>query len=161
VVYTRSLIRKPQMLVPKSKAQNSIQQPIEANTALSFFPYLTKKFFFGTVIPVNQRGDLMKLTCFLFALSLLMPLTFSASENNDGVKNLEEVIDVAPECLSHAQESVTKEPGAFIGNRNSKIYHYPNCKWVAMMDSGNKVWFSTPQEARSQGYVPCRECNPQ
>ena len=50
--------------------------------------------------------------------------------------------------------------GTFIGNTNSGKFHEPSCRWVQKMSSSNKITFSSRNEAISQGYQPCKVCNP-
>lgn len=49
---------------------------------------------------------------------------------------------------------------AYIGNKKSKKFHYPTCKAVSQMSEKNKVEFFSREEAITQHYVPCGECNP-
>ena len=49
---------------------------------------------------------------------------------------------------------------AYIGNKNSKKFHKPDCNSVGDMKESNKVRFSTREEAVESGYVPCKRCNP-
>lgn len=52
-------------------------------------------------------------------------------------------------------------PGAsYIGNRNTKKFHYADCGSVGQMNPANKVPLSSREEAISQGYVPCKNCDP-
>ncbi len=46
----------------------------------------------------------------------------------------------------------------YIGNRNSKKFHLPTCR--SLPAPSNQVYFKTRDEAISQGFVPCRICNP-
>ena len=48
----------------------------------------------------------------------------------------------------------------YIGNKNSKKFHYANCSSVRDMKEKNKVELSTREEAIEKGYVPCKICNP-
>lgn len=48
----------------------------------------------------------------------------------------------------------------YIGNKNSKKFHYAYCPSVEDMKEKNKVEFQSRDEAISQGYVPCKNCNP-
>ena len=48
----------------------------------------------------------------------------------------------------------------YIGNRNSKKFHLPDCESVSKMKAENKVTFQTRNTAISQGYAPCSVCNP-
>ena len=54
----------------------------------------------------------------------------------------------------------SEETGSCIGNKNSKIYHYPDCGSVKKMKDKNKVYFNSFEEARAAGYRPCKNCNP-
>jgi methylphosphotriester-DNA--protein-cysteine methyltransferase len=49
---------------------------------------------------------------------------------------------------------------AYIGNRNSKKFHYPSCSSVDDMKESNKVEFYSRDEATSAGYDPCGRCHP-
>jgi hypothetical protein len=48
----------------------------------------------------------------------------------------------------------------YVGWAYSKTYHYPDCRWAKNIPLGSQVWFSSPEEARAMGYVPCSTCNP-
>ena len=48
----------------------------------------------------------------------------------------------------------------YIGNKNTKKFHYSGCSSVSDMKSKNKVEFNSRDKAISQGYVPCKRCNP-
>ncbi len=48
----------------------------------------------------------------------------------------------------------------YVGWAHSKTYHYPDCIWAKNIPTGSQVWFSSPEEARAQGYVPCNICKP-
>ncbi|NQT30861.1 MAG: hypothetical protein HQ588_00870 [Deltaproteobacteria bacterium] len=48
----------------------------------------------------------------------------------------------------------------FVGSVNSDVYHYPSCRYVDEINEGNKVWFTSSQDARSHGYRPCKVCQP-
>lgn len=49
----------------------------------------------------------------------------------------------------------------FVGNKNSKIFHYSSCYSVKRMSSSNKdSQYTTREDMISQGYVPCEKCKP-
>jgi flagellar biosynthesis protein FlhF len=48
----------------------------------------------------------------------------------------------------------------FVANRNSELYHLPDCKWVRKIKSGNLIPFATVAEAESRRFLPCRNCGP-
>lgn len=49
---------------------------------------------------------------------------------------------------------------AYIGNKNSKIFHRSTCNSVRAMKETNKVSFSTAEEAAAAGYESCGNCRP-
>ena len=48
----------------------------------------------------------------------------------------------------------------YIGNKNSKVFHYPDCKSVSTMKEKNKVEFYSREEAEALHYKPCGACHP-
>lgn len=59
--------------------------------------------------------------------------------------------------------AVSKPPamvvvGPIIGNRNSKIYHLPNCPDFSKVSEKNRVPFETEAEAQAAGYRKARNC---
>ncbi len=50
--------------------------------------------------------------------------------------------------------------GAFVGSKNSNVYHYPSCNYVNSISEQNKVWFSSSADAQAKGYRPCKVCKP-
>ena len=54
-----------------------------------------------------------------------------------------------------------KKEAVYIGNINSKKFHYPYCKSVQQMKDSNKKFLNcTREEAIAQGYSPCGNCMP-
>jgi len=50
---------------------------------------------------------------------------------------------------------------SYIGNKNTKKFHYPDCRSVKQMSEHNKDYMNcTRDEAISRGYVGCKNCNP-
>lgn len=47
---------------------------------------------------------------------------------------------------------------AYVGNVNSKIFHLPTCS--SLPAEGNRIYFTTRNEAVSGGYNPCGRCKP-
>lgn len=73
-----------------------------------------------------------------------------AREKNEGLWSI----------VSLEQESTNTSDEGYIGNSNSKKFHYPWCKWAQKISSFNRVYFKTREEAINAGYVPCKVCNP-
>lgn len=48
----------------------------------------------------------------------------------------------------------------YVGNSNSRKFHYANCHFVGKMNPKHRVYFNTRDEAVKVGYVPCKRCKP-
>jgi flagellar biosynthesis protein FlhF len=48
----------------------------------------------------------------------------------------------------------------FVANRNSDVYHSPDCKWSKKIKPENAIEFFSTHEAEARNYLPCRSCNP-
>lgn len=48
----------------------------------------------------------------------------------------------------------------YVGNKNSKRFHYSYCNSVKRMSDKNKIAFDSRNEAIGEGYKPCGNCNP-
>ncbi|WP_029319816.1 DNA/RNA non-specific endonuclease [Butyrivibrio sp. AE3004] len=49
----------------------------------------------------------------------------------------------------------------YIGNKNSHVFHRPDCDSVSDMKEKNKVMLEgTPEEIENQGFRPCQRCHP-
>ena len=49
---------------------------------------------------------------------------------------------------------------SYVGNSNSRKFHYADCHFVGKMNPNNRVYFNSRDEAVNAGYVPCKRCNP-
>ena len=52
------------------------------------------------------------------------------------------------------------ESSNWLGNANTKKFHYPDCQHGQKTKSYNQVWFDSRQEAIDAGYEPCGSCKP-
>lgn len=93
-----------------------------------------------------------------------MALLFSASANSEREQeNPSPSITAAPTITtlpSYSQNDSVEDDYAYIGNANSKKFHYSWCSSVSDMKEKNKVPFSSRDEAINRGYKPCKRCNP-
>jgi endonuclease YncB( thermonuclease family) len=55
-------------------------------------------------------------------------------------------------------ETPTTATGPIVGNRNSKIYHLPNCPDYSKVGERNRVPFVTEAEAQAAGYRKAKNC---
>lgn len=61
------------------------------------------------------------------------------------------------------EKPAEKEPIGtdYIGNKNTKKFHFPSCSSVEKMKESNKYYYTgTRDDMISKGYVPCKNCNP-
>lgn len=77
------------------------------------------------------------------------PLNFASSETSQPSASVN--VPAASDTSSEAE---------YVGNRNSLVFHYPNCSSVSTMKETNKMIFGSRQDALTQGYTPCSRCNP-
>lgn len=49
---------------------------------------------------------------------------------------------------------------SYIGNKNSKKFHLPDCQWAEKISPRNRVYFKSRDEAIKAGYEPCKVCRP-
>jgi len=75
-----------------------------------------------------------------------------AREKNAGLWGLE-----AKEEKPASSQAVSV---SYIGNKNSKKFHLPDCQWAEKISPGNRVYFKSRDEAVKAGYVPCKVCRP-
>lgn len=55
----------------------------------------------------------------------------------------------------------TEKTSSYIGNKNTKKFHYEWCSSVGQMKESNKYYYTgTRDEMIAKGYVPCQKCNP-
>jgi flagellar biosynthesis protein FlhF len=66
------------------------------------------------------------------------------------------------ETLNQTPPAVSPDSGGadYVANKNSDVFHYPDCKWTHKIKPKNMITFSSTQEAKSQHFVPCRDCQP-
>lgn len=57
-------------------------------------------------------------------------------------------------------ETEVETEAMFVGSATSDKYHYPDCRWAERISAANLVEFSSVEEARDAGYVPCGVCSP-
>lgn len=48
----------------------------------------------------------------------------------------------------------------YVGSANSHKFHYSTCKWGKKISDKNRVTFNSSSDAISQGYAPCKACQP-
>lgn len=76
--------------------------------------------------------------------------TSNTNANNNKVEQ--------PQQPSNAPASST---AAYVANKNTKKFHYSSCSSVQSMKESNKYYYDgSRDDLVSQGYDPCKKCNP-
>lgn len=57
--------------------------------------------------------------------------------------------------------ATVSEGQVYLANKNSDIFHRPECKWIRLINQTNIVEFTSFAEALNNRFKPCRYCNPQ
>ena len=60
----------------------------------------------------------------------------------------------------HTSDKTNSDSGNYVANSNTGKFHEVSCKWGQKISDHNKVTFDSRNEAISQGYQPCKVCNP-
>ncbi|MDD2494349.1 MAG: ComEC/Rec2 family competence protein [Tissierellia bacterium] len=69
-------------------------------------------------------------------------------------------ISIISDQLSINDSSATNQKVQFIGNKNTRKFHIPNCSSVKTIKEANRVSFTKRENAVNQGYEPCGSCKP-
>lgn len=48
----------------------------------------------------------------------------------------------------------------FVGSATSKKYHRPDCRYALKIKPENLIYFQSEEDAKEQGYLPCKSCSP-
>jgi endonuclease YncB( thermonuclease family) len=59
-----------------------------------------------------------------------------------------------------SSSSGSSDSGSYIGNSNTGKFHETSCRWGQKTAEHNRVYFDSRNDAVSQGYKPCKVCNP-
>jgi flagellar biosynthesis protein FlhF len=54
--------------------------------------------------------------------------------------------------------SIDNGPIHFVANRNSELFHHPNCRSVKRINAENVIAFNSIEQAMEEGFKPCRAC---
>ena len=59
-----------------------------------------------------------------------------------------------------ASPSMNTSKAMLVGSSTSKKYHLLDCRYVAKIKPENRINFQNSEDAKRQGYLPCKSCNP-
>jgi flagellar biosynthesis protein FlhF len=61
---------------------------------------------------------------------------------------------------SPQQAPARVDGNTFVANKNSDVFHHPDCKWTQKIKSKNMITFSSAQAAEAAHFMPCQDCRP-
>lgn len=79
---------------------------------------------------------------------------WDTSVSSTGRRRIEQIMDDSSSSSSSSSGVV------YVGSVNSDKFHYPSCTHAKRIKDGNKITFSSRDEAISRGYSPCGVCTP-
>lgn len=65
-----------------------------------------------------------------------------------------------PKPNQEPQQKPVENAMTYIGNKDSKVFHRASCSSVKRMKASNQVMLENKEDALSQGYRPCKVCQP-
>jgi flagellar biosynthesis protein FlhF len=99
----------------------------------------------GREVPGDiETGSLERILESVFG-SFTSPLVFSSSKGS---------------VPSSFEQSARFKDGYFVANKNSDVFHQPDCKWAQKIKSKNRIAFPNAQAAQEKHFMPCRDCQP-
>lgn len=111
------------------------------------------------VFRTDMQGD-------IFCESDGETVTITVSHNADadvlsGPMATEPPTEVPTEAPTEAVTEEELEGTDYVGNKNTKKFHYDWCSSVDKMKESNKYYYNgTRDEMIAKGYVPCKNCDP-
>ena len=102
--------------------------------------------------------------------------TSKINKGQNSVDKIDDVIEYTPKTTTTSSSSSsydydsssssynsypdTSGYGDYVGNSNTHKFHSSYCSWEDNIKPGNRVSFSSREDALSSGYSPCGHCNP-
>ncbi len=100
--------------------------------------------------------------CFhIFAYNVQPQITIDYATGDNWLAEV--TVTTAPVQTTITETTTTEQAEIhdYVLNRNSKVFHLPDCAVVEDMAEKNAIYFTgTREEVIEQGYHPCQRCNP-
>ncbi len=58
------------------------------------------------------------------------------------------------------EDEISSHEAILVASKSSKKYHRPDCRFAQKIKPENLISFSSLEDARREGYLPCKVCNP-
>lgn len=90
------------------------------------------------------------------------PTPTAQQPENPAVQPTPQSPDPAPVATAQPTQGVTgpvSSTGTLVGSLQSNKYHRPSCRHAKKIEPENEIWFSSVEDAKAHGYVPCGTCS--
>lgn len=116
----------------------------------------------GWSVEDDGDGICFNVFCYNVQPGIKIDYTDGSSEAEDGSAPYGSSAAVSSNKNNNTTQSgASAEKNAYIANKNTGKLHYEWCSSVGQMNESNKVPLNcTREQALSQGYDPCKRCNP-
>ncbi|MCX6678498.1 MAG: hypothetical protein NTU95_11235 [Methanothrix sp.] len=84
--------------------------------------------------------------------------SISTKETQDAPEEIGGKESVAGVASSSTLSNEAK--ATFMGSITSKKYHRMDCRYALKIKPENRIYFQNMEDAKRQGYLPCKSCNP-
>ena len=112
----------------------------------------------GYSVEDNSDGICYNVYCYNVQPGIKINYLTGDSEAEDGSAPYGSSVVVSKPTQSNNDSSST---ASYIGNKNTKKFHYPTCSSVGQMKESNKKYLNcTRDQAIQQGFDPCGRCCP-
>ena len=105
-------------------------------------------------VQMKNRWFLFVSSILLTALLIVLPLSVF------GCNPAQQTI-TTPATTTPAATTLTVPPGMrYVGDINTRTYHYPDCKLAKQISAEDQIWFSSVKDAYDHRYKACTVCKP-
>lgn len=73
-------------------------------------------------------------------------------------EDLSKGLEASQISLSSSFKSEGEGEKLFVASKSGTRYYFPWCSGVGRIKEENKIWFTTPEEAKKAGYSPASNC---
>lgn len=112
---------------------------------------------------VEDNGDGICFNVYCYNVQPRIEINYATGESKatDGAAPYGSSAVVKPQKQETQPDTVVSVETSYIGNKNTKKFHYPDCRSVKQISEKNKDYMNcTRDDAIARGYISCKVCNP-
>lgn len=126
----------------------------EETTAVSDHYPVYSEFSYSGTVDNTKNNDLSTQS------TTTTTSTTETTKTSDSVETSTPEVTQTPDAEESTSSGSSSSEGLYVGNSDSKIYHYAGCSSAERISSEHRVLFSSKEEAEAAGYRACKRCNP-